>query len=498
MGRILVIDDEVAGLREALAGALDHHALFYAESGRKGLDFLADHADVDCVLLDIRMPAELGTQPRREGLAVLGEIKRRRPNLPVVMLTALPEAESAAEALEGGAFHYLTKPLDVPALRAIVSAAIADYELRSRLAVLEGAIRARDRADSLETTQAGGPRFGRLVGVSRPMQRVFDKIARVAPRNLPVLILGASGTGKELVAHEIHDRSDRAAGPFVPVNSASIPRELLESTLFGHKKGAFTGAVSDRIGDFVQADGGTLFLDEIADMPLELQAKLLRALQDQRVRPVGAQDYRQVDVRIISATNADIDALVEQGAFRTDLFYRLNVFRIHLPRLAERKEDIPSLSRHFIRKHRKELRTLVQHISPDALQELAAQPWPGNARELEHMIQAAAALCDRPVLTAEHVKAVLTPSPESATPADAANALWRDALAGRTPKSLVDFRNTHGEQALRNVMRHALDITGNARSAARLLGFLPDESTERAYNNFRKWLSRLGVRRIED
>jgi len=495
MGEILVIDDELAGLRDALESALDRHRLHFAESGRAGLALIEKNSNINCVLLDLRMPADMGTHSRQEGLAVLQEIKRRRPSLPVVMLTALPEAESAGRSLELGAFHYLNKPLDVPKLRAIVSAAIANHELLMRLHVLEKAIHERDQAESSSAPSQAGPVFGSLIGASPAMRRVFDNINRIAPRDISVLILGDSGTGKELVAREIHSRSARASGPFVPVNCASIPRELLESSLFGHKRGAFTGAVADRIGDFVQADGGTIFLDEIGDMPVELQAKLLRALQDQRVRPVGAQDFRQVDVRVISATNRDIDALVASGDFRSDLFYRLNVFRIRIPSLAERAADVPLLAEHFLEKHRARMKSSVQRISEPARELLLSHSWPGNVRELEHVIEAALAMADGAELLPDHVKPMLVPPHKAESARHSLETLWQDVLARRTPRSLVAFRNLYGEASLKEMMRRALDTAGDIRSAAALLGFLEVESDRRAYNNFRKWLSRLGVRR---
>jgi len=493
MGEILIIDDELAGLQDALDSALDHHALRFAASGRDGLALLDANSDISCVLLDLRMPADLGARSRREGLAVLREIKRRRPELPVIMLTALPEAESAGRALELGAFHYLTKPLDVPKLRAVVSAAIANHELRVRLEALEEAVRERDRAESAPPLRRQEASFGSLVGGSAAMRRVYDHIERIAPRDIAVLILGESGTGKELVAREIHQRSPRAKGPFVPVNCAAIPAELLESALFGHRKGAFTGAVADRVGDFLQADGGTLFLDEIGDMPANLQAKLLRVLQDQLVRPVGDTDYRQVDVRVISATNRDIDALASAGAFRSDLFYRLNVFRIRLPRLAERVEDIGPLADHLLRKHRERLKAGASAIGADALLLLKSHSWPGNVRELEHTIEAALAVADGVELTAEDVGQVLTPQDDSKGPRYSSDTLWQDVMAKRTPRSLVEFRNRHGEDALNDMMGRALSAADDVRGAAEMLGFLDGDSEERSYNNFRKWMSRLGV-----
>ena len=313
----------------------------------------------DVLISDIRMPGI-------DGLQLLSEIKERYPELPTIIMTAYSDLDSAVSVYEGGAFEYLPKPFDV-----------------------DEAVELVQRAIALSQEQDNGPAEdinlgAEIVGEAPAMQEVFRAIGRLARSNITVLINGESGTGKELVAQALHRHSPRRQGPFIALNMAAIPKELLESELFGHEKGAFTGAHVQRKGRFEQANGGTLFLDEIGDMPIELQTRLLRVLSDGEFFRVGGHSGVKVDVRIIAATHQNLEKLVERGDFREDLFHRLNVIRIHIPSLRERREDIPALVGYFLNKAAKELNMATKSVSPDVEMYLSQMPWPGNVRQLEN------------------------------------------------------------------------------------------------------------------
>ncbi|MDO9169909.1 MAG: nitrogen regulation protein NR(I) [Methylobacter sp.] len=316
----------------------------------------------DALITDIRMPG-------MDGLELLDKIQLSHPNLPVIVMTAHSDLESAVSAFHGGAFEYLPKPFDIKE--------VVDLAHRA-------CIHSRQQQISDSPTYAAEETTPEIIGEAPSMQEVFRAIGRLARSHITVLINGESGTGKELVAKALHRHSPRAGNPFIALNMAAIPKDLMESELFGHEKGAFTGAQSRRAGRFEQADRGTLFLDEIGDMPAELQTRLLRVLADGEFYPVGSYASVKVDVRIIAATHQDLETLVEQGRFREDLFHRLNVIRIHIPPLRERKQDIPLLLRHFLNQAALELNTEIKVLKPDAETFLSTLDWPGNVRQLEN------------------------------------------------------------------------------------------------------------------
>ncbi|MFK4763747.1 sigma-54-dependent transcriptional regulator [Desulfobaculum sp. SPO524] len=367
--RVLVVDDEPA-LR-LLVGAVLRDAGWHvmeAESAEDALGMLPD-AGPDVVLLDMRMPG-------MDGLEALGAIRAAVPGVPVVMLTAYGTVGSAVDAMKKGAFDYLTKPADNEELKAVLDKAW-DY---SRLV-----------AENRELRQETGISEG-FIGQTPQMERVRDLITQTGPTEATVLVMGESGTGKELVAAALHDVSARAKGPLIKVNCAALPGDLLESELFGYVKGAFTGATRDKPGRFQLASGGTLLLDEIGEMPLELQAKLLRALQERIVEPLGAVGAVPVDVRIVAATNRDLAAEVAAGRFREDLYYRLNVLEIRIPPLRERMDDMPLLVAHLLEKLGRKNRKQMREVSPRFLEVLSHYAWPGNVRELENALERALVL----------------------------------------------------------------------------------------------------------
>ncbi|MDP3878667.1 MAG: nitrogen regulation protein NR(I) [Methylobacter sp.] len=325
------------------------------------LDALHNDAP-DALITDIRMPG-------MDGLELLSKIQLNYPNLPVIVMTAHSDLESAVSAFHGGAFEYLPKPFDIKEV----------VELAHR-----ACIHSRQQQVETTTSELALESTPEIIGEAPSMQEVFRAIGRLARSHITVLINGESGTGKELVAKALHRHSPRAAKPFIALNMAAIPKDLMESELFGHEKGAFTGAQARRAGRFEQADGGTLFLDEIGDMPAELQTRLLRVLADGEFYPVGSYTSVKVDVRIIAATHQNLETLVDQGRFREDLFHRLNVIRIHIPPLRERKQDIPLLLRHFLNQAAIELNTEIKILKPEAEAFLSTLDWPGNVRQLEN------------------------------------------------------------------------------------------------------------------
>jgi len=366
--RILVVDDHLEMgemLREPLEDA--GYDVDVADSGEKALSWLRTRL-YDVVLCDLRMKEV-------DGLDVLSAALKVDPGLPVLLMTAFGAVESAVEAMKRGAYHYLTKPFRLDEVLLYVGRALEERRLRAEHQTLKR--QAADRGS-----------LGSLLGHSPPMRTLYELIERVAHSDAPVLVRGESGSGKELVARALHSEGLRRKGPFVAVNCTALPHALLESELFGHVKGAFTGATTARRGLFVEADGGTLFLDEIGDMPSELQAKLLRVLEDGEVRAIGADGARTVDVRIIAATHQELEARVKEGRFRADLFYRLNVVSLRLPPLRERREDIPMLLEHFLARARaRNPRSPVTSLAPEVVAALVRLPWLGNVRELENLIQ---------------------------------------------------------------------------------------------------------------
>lgn len=380
-GSVLIIDDETA-IRESLETLLEFegYSVQSAESGEEGLAKLAE-TPFDLVLLDFALPD-------RNGVEILADIRSRDPQLAVIMITAYGTVDNAVRAMQSGATNFIQKPWDNEKLLADVRAAVARRRAEEENEQLKRALRQRYS-------------FENIVGKSDPMLRIFDLVGQVASSRSTVLIQGESGTGKELIAKAIHANSPRKGQPFVPVNTGSMPTDLLESTLFGHVKGAFTSAVSSKKGLFEVADGGTIFLDEIGTMSLETQAKILRVLQDRKFMHLGGVHEIQVDVRVIAATNIDLKVLVREGKFREDLFYRLNVITVDLPPLRSRAVDIPLLVNHFLARFSAENNKPPRLISPEALRPLMDYGWPGNVRELENVIERAVVLSNSPVIGIE-------------------------------------------------------------------------------------------------
>ena len=399
MIRLLVVDDEPNvrfSLEQALASATIEVATVptareaIASVGRRG---------ADVVILDVRLPD-------MTGLDAFDRIRQLDPRLPVIIITAFASTETAIEAMKRGAFEYLLKPLDLHELRAVVGRAIEQNRLTHAVAPL---------GDDDETDETDpDANADRIVGRSAPMQAVYKSIGRSAARDVTVLITGESGTGKELVARALYHHGRRSDGPFLAINCAAIPEALLESELFGHERGAFTGADRRRIGKFEQAQGGTIFLDEVGDMAPATQAKMLRLLQDGRFERVGGTETIRTDVRVLAATNRDLDALIEEGRFRADLLYRLKVVTIHLPALRDRLDDLPRLADHFVRRFGRELGKAVRSIPPEVLERLRAHDWPGNVRELQAAIKSALIQASGEVLTVddlpESVRVDVSPS----------------------------------------------------------------------------------------
>ncbi len=468
--RILVVDDEES-VRWALRKALERagYRVDLVADGAGGLKASEDPG-VDLILLDVRLPA-------RDGLDVLREIRKRRPDLPVIMMTAYGTLQVAVEAMKLGAYDYIGKPFDMDEVLLVVEKAIEAQALAREVT-------------RLRQTIEGSLDLGGIVGGSPAMQHIFKAVGKVAGTDLTVLLCGESGTGKELIARAVHENSRRKGRPFVPVNCAAIPRELLESELFGHEKGAFTGAVSARRGRFEQAEGGTVFLDEVGDMDLSLQTKLLRVLQERRIERLGGEGSIPVDVRIVAATNQDLEAAVAQRAFREDLFYRLNVVSIHLPPLRDRREDVSALVDHFLAGFGREQNTAPKMISPEATELMLAYNWPGNVRELENVVKRAAALATTSLILPDHLPDALRPTAapqEALAPSDTFPTEWIRTELSRLQGSLDGRLHDHFVACIeRPLLELVLRRTGgNQVRAADLLGI--------NRNTLRKRIKELGV-----
>ncbi|MFP5248316.1 MAG: sigma-54-dependent transcriptional regulator [Acidobacteriota bacterium] len=408
---ILVIDDE-AGIRESLEVllSLEGYSVHLAPEGEEGLRMLEAEA-YDLVLLDLALPGQ-------SGLELLPRIKERQPDLPVIMITAYGTVENVVEAIRTGAENFVQKPWDNEKLLADIRSAVARHRVEEENLQLKRTLKQRYN-------------FANIVGKSEAMLRVFDLVAQVAPSRSTVLIQGESGTGKELIAKAIHANSPRKDKPFVPINTGAMPPELLESTLFGHVKGAFTSAIASKKGLFEVAHGGTLFLDEIATMGMDTQAKILRVLQDRRFMHLGGVQEIQVDVRILAATNIDLRKEVREGRFREDLYYRLNVITVDLPPLRTRREDIPLLTQHFLDFYANENGLAPRKLSTDAMRALMDYDWPGNVRELENSIERGVVLSSGPVIGADLLPGHIT------------GRSFQDALLEHNPNSsLFDILET--------------------------------------------------------
>jgi DNA-binding NtrC family response regulator len=389
MARILVIDDEKA-IRNTLKEILEYekHEVDLAEDGKKGLDLFASNT-YDIVLCDIKMP-------NIDGMEVLNKIMEISTVTPVIMISGHGNIDTAVEAIKKGAFDFLEKPLDLNRILITIRNAREKSSLITQTQVLKNKV----------------SKMYEIVGNSQAIEKVKEMIDKVAPTEARVLITGANGTGKELVAHQIHEKSARAKGPFVEVNCAAIPSELIESELFGHEKGSFTSAIKQRVGKFEQADGGTLFLDEIGDMSLDAQAKVLRALQENRITRVGSDKNIHVNVRVITATNKNIRKEIENNTFREDLYHRLSVILIHVPSLNERREDIPLLAEYFNSVICNDYGMSKKIIKKDAVRELQKIEWTGNIREFRNVLERLIILC-KDDITGADVTAYARPVPGS-------------------------------------------------------------------------------------
>ncbi len=426
---ILVIDDEFAQ-REALGGHLrthDHNVLL-ADSGRSGIELLQQHL-VDLILTDFRMPD-------MDGMQVLTAARTINPDVEVIIITAYGSVEGAVDAMREGACHYLEKPVDLDELDEVVARALERRQLISENRMLKARLRETYRSDVGGATESG-PGMDGIISRDPAMEEVLNMVARSAPSRASVLVRGESGTGKELVARAIHAASPRCDQPFVAVNCAALNENLIESELFGHEKGAFTGADQQRRGRFEQADGGTLFIDEVAEVPIEVQVKLLRVLQERTVERVGGNAPIKVDVRLISATHQNLDELVASGRFREDLYYRLNVVSIQVPPLRQRRRDVPLLVDHFLQRYGSENGKEIREVSREVMDLLMRHPYPGNVRELQNVVERAVVLARSDVITQADLPAEIRDLAgtaavvdESASLPDQVEALARRAIDG--------------------------------------------------------------------
>jgi len=450
--RLLVVDDEQS-MREFLEIFLRREG--YAVSTASDVDMAIAHLEndeIDLVITDMQMPG-------KTGLDLILAARNVSPETLMIMVTAFGTTDSAISAMKEGAYDYLTKPFKVDELRIVIEKALEKKLLSNENRRLREELRSQSRDQN-------------IIGHSRAMQEVFDLIAQVAETKTNVLVAGESGTGKELVARAIHEQSDRASENFVAINCGAIPENLLESELFGHVKGAFTGAVQNKEGLFETATGGTLFLDEIGELSQPLQVKLLRALQEKNIRRVGDTVDREVDVRIVSATNRRLEEEVAEGRFREDVYYRLNVIQLTLPPLRKRREDIPLLAQHFIRRFASELGKEVEGMDAEAFDQLSAYGFPGNVRELENLIERAVALARGPVIGPDLLPPTVKSAPAQAT-------------AARVSEEGVDLESLVADYE-RSLLEEALVQSGGVKKrAARLLGI--------SFRSFRYRLEKLGI-----
>ena len=461
---ILLVDDE-RSVREFLGIFLRRagHRV-EAAAGTEEAKQLLKTRSFAVVITDLAMPDG-------SGLEVLAAAKAEAADTEVIVVTAYATAETAIAAMKAGAYDYLLKPFKVDEVGLVVGRAL------ERRTLLRQNVALRDELK-------GRYRLARLLGKAAAMTRLFEMLTKIAPARTSVLVVGESGTGKELAARALHELSPRAEGPFVAVNCGAIPEALLESELFGHKKGAFTGAGSDKEGLFEAAHGGTLLLDEVGELPLSMQVKLLRVLQERKVKPVGGVGEREVDVRVVAATNRDLEAEVEKGSFRQDLFYRLNVIQVRMPPLRERREDIPLLVAHFVQKFSAEHGRPAPEVEPAAMARLVAYGYPGNVRQLENIVERAVTLTSGPVLSTDALPDLL-PSP--AAPQELAPT---GELASPLPDEGLDLETTLARFE-RAILLKALDRTkGNRTEAARFLGI--------SFRSMRYRLSKLGLTPAEE
>ena len=443
---ILIIDDEEV-LQDILTVLIrkEGHTPITASTGEEGLAVL-EREEIDLILLDLMLPG-------MHGMEVLRQVRQRSTDVVVVVITAFSSIESAIQAMREGAFHYIPKPFKNEEVLLTIRKGLEQRRLTSENRSLREQLRQRFAFDN-------------ILGKSKPMQQVYELIQLAAPAKSNILILGESGTGKELVAKAIHHHSRRADGPFVTVNSGSMPADLLESNLFGHIRGAFTGAVASKRGLFEVADGGSVFFDEIGNIPIDTQAKLLRVIQEREFMRLGGLDTIKVDVRIIAATNADLEHAVQQGQFREDLFYRLAVISVTLPPLRRRSEDIPLLAQHFLAHYARENEKALREISPRAMEMLIDYPWPGNVRELENAIERAVVLSTGEVLTEQLLPASVRQRGES-SPANGG------LLPPMLPTNGISFKDAVSQYERQIIIRALQSCGGVQKRAAELLQVKP-------------------------
>jgi len=465
MARILVVDDETS-IREFLEILLlrAHH---HVRLARDAVDAIAQlkEESVDLVLTDLRLP-------KGSGMDVLQYIARHTPSTQVVMMTAFATTETAIEAMKAGAYDYIIKPFKVDELTVLIDRALERRALQTENVALKATLDARAAN-------------ARLLGTSARMQEVFELIHKVAPTRTTILLTGESGTGKELVARAIHSRGPRASEPFIAINCGAIPETLIESELFGHTKGSFTGATADKPGLFERSDGGTVFLDEIGELPLSMQVKLLRVLQERKVRRVGGANDIAVECRVIAATNRRLEAEIEKGSFREDLYFRLNVIQVKLPALRERRADIPMLVDAFINKFAEQMQSNVRGITDAAMQVLMSWSWPGNVRELENVIERGVILASSNRIDVDALPASMrggATMPPTSTPPT--------TLLMEIPAEGLDL-----EATLESYERHLLDKAlqrtgGRKKKAAELLKL--------SFRSFRYRLAKLGLSGADD
>ena len=463
MSRVLVVDDELS-MRELLEIFFlkEGHEVHTASDGSAGVQRLLEE-EYDLVITDLRMP---GTH----GMVVLERTRELHPDTPIIVMTAYASTETAIKAMKVGAYDYFTKPFKLDEVKVVI-----DKALERRALVLENRT-LRQKLDSRD-------RFGGIIGRSQRMKEVFSLIRRVARTRTNVLLLGESGTGKELVARAIHNESERKAAPFLVINCAAIPENLLESELFGHRRGTFTGATTDREGLFQAADGGTLLLDEIGEMPLGMQVKLLRVLQERKVKAVGDLRETPVDVRVIAATNRDLREEVRAGNFREDLYYRLNVISIELPPLRERPSDIPLLAHHFLRKYAEEFQKPLRDIDPEAMRMLIRYPYSGNVRELENLIERAVALEDGDRIGPLSLPGSLRLQGQGPRPVEPVDSV-------ELPESGIDLEGVVDDVERRLIGQALARTGGRKKEAARLLGI--------TFRSLRYRLQKLDLKSDED
>lgn len=446
MQQLLIIDDEVdmlQGLKRVLSYELEGVTVSTVPNPVKALDLIRKR-NYELILLDIRMP-------EMDGMDLLTQIRKLDPDVTLIMMTAYGSIETAVEAIKRGAYDFVTKPFEIPDLLRILRKGLERNQL------IRENMNLRAKISEIYT-------FEKFVGQTPVMRRLYDTIQALAYTDYTVLIRGQSGTGKELVARAIHDLSKRKARPFLAVNCPAIPEQLLESELFGHKKGAFTGADADYVGLFEEANGSTLLLDEIGDIPVSLQTKLLRVLQEQELRPLGGTRNKKINVRILASTNQDLEQKISDRTFREDLFYRLNVVTVRTPTLREIREDIPLLVNHFSKKFCNELEIPVKRFSLSALDELMARPWPGNIRELQNFVRRILIFCREEEIESMHIHAVEQPG-----------SALRQNHADQTDDSItgpyLEARNRILEQFTRKYIKKILHTTeGNISQAAKMAG----------------------------